>query len=110
MCLYSALVFVGLTAQLVSCAHFNHIVECGPADKVCECVADATVCSFQFYVEYVLTFAKYNSSIRYAEGQGELYYINGTGDFVSYRGTGECMDGNFVKQAESDLYCRECMY
>ena len=108
MCLYSLLVFAGLAAQLVSCAHFNnHNVDCGPADQVCECDADATVCSFQFYVEYVLTFAKYNSSIRYAQGQGELYYINGTGDFVSYRGTGVCMDGNFVKQADSDLYCNE---
>ena len=107
MCLYSVLVFVGLAAQLVSCAHFNHNVECGPPDQVCECDADATVCTFQFYIEYILTFAKYNSSIRYAQGQGQLHYINGTGDIVSYQKATKCMEGNFVKQAESELYCNE---
>ena len=39
---YSILVLVGLTAQLVSCADFNHNVECGPTDTFCECDADAT--------------------------------------------------------------------
>ena len=107
MIIFSLLVFVGLAAQLVSCAHFNHNVECGPTDAVCECDPDATVCSFQFYVEYVFTFAKYNSSIRYAQGQGELFYINNLGNFISYRGYGLCLDGNFVKRTGSDLYCNE---
>ena len=104
---YSLLVLVGLTAQLVSGADFNHNVECGPTDTVCECDADATVCSFQFYVDYVFTFAKYNSSIPYALGQGELHYINSSGHLVSYRDIGECMYGTFVKQTESNLYCNE---
>ena len=81
---YSLLVFVGLAAQLVSGAQYNHKVECGPVDAVCECDPDATVCSFEFYVEYVFTFAKYNTSIRYSQGQGELFYINDTGNFISF--------------------------
>ena len=104
---YSLLVFVGLAAQLVSGAQYNHKVECGPVDAVCECDPDATVCSFEFYVEYVFTFAKYNTSIRYSQGQGELFYINDTGNFISFRGQEKCMDGNFVKQSGSDLYCNE---
>ena len=108
MSVFALLVFAGLAAaQLVSCADFNHKVECGPADVACECDADATVCIFEFYVEYVLTFAKYNNSIRYSQGQGELFYIDDTGNFISYRGLGKCKDGNFVKQTESELYCND---
>ena len=107
MSFYFLLVFAGLAVQLVFCAQFNHNVECGPVDAVCQCDPDATVCTFELYVEYVLTFAKYNSSIRYAQGQGELFYIDDTGNFISYQGQGKCIDGNFVKQSGSDLYCNE---
>ena len=87
------IVLVGFV-HIASCDHFNDNVECGPADTACECDAEATVCTFQFYVEHVFTFAKYNTRIPYAMGQGELYYIDDSGNFVSYRGKGKCMEGN----------------
>ena len=100
------IVLVGFV-HIASCDHFNDNVECGPADTACECDAEATVCTFQFYVEHVFTFAKYNTSIPYAMGQGELYYIDDSRNFVSYRGKGKCMEGNFVKQSGSEMYCNE---
>ena len=75
---YTLLVLVGLTAQLVSCADFKHNVECGPTDTVCECDADATVCSFQFYVEYVFTIERVENA---------------------------CMET--LSKTESNLYCNE---
>jgi hypothetical protein len=101
------LVLAGI-AQLVISAHFNDNVECGPLDTACECDPEATVCSFQFYVEYVYTFARYNSSRPYAQGQGELYYIDGEGNFIQTRMRGICMDGDFVKRTDNDdMYCND---
>ena len=75
----------------------THDVQCGPIDTACECDAGADVCRFQFYVENVYTFTRYNSSRPYAQGQGELFYINEEGELVSYRHEGVCLEGNFVK-------------
>ena len=86
-----------------------HSVECGPADTACVCDSSATVCKFQFYVELVPTFVKFNSSRPYTQGQGERVYISSTGDIVPYNsggrtpGRGVCMQGNFVPYNGS--YC-----
>ena len=100
-----SLVFVGLASS----AHINDNVECGPVDTACECDAEADVCTFQFYVENVYTFAKYNFSVPYSHGQGERYIIGDTGDLESLQGRGRCKAGNFVKQngSSEDLYCNE---
>ena len=93
--------------QLVSCAELNDFVECGPVDTACECDAEATVCSFQFYVEHIFTFSRYNSSVPYAHGQGEIYYIDEEGNFVSYRDQDACIDGDFIKQIGNGSYCNK---
>ena len=59
MGLFSVLLLFGLIPPL--CFALDHEVSCGPTDRVCECDPGANVCIFQFYVEYVFTFAKYNS-------------------------------------------------
>ena len=104
MRMVTLLLLIGLV-QLVSSAHFTDTVECGPVDTACECDAEATVCSFQFYVEYVLTFTKYNTSIPFAQGPGQIHYINNEGNFVPLRGS-KCMEGDFVEQVDGS-YCNE---
>ena len=110
MTMYLLLSLVVGVAQLVSsAADVTEFVDCGPLDTACECAEDATVCNFQFYVEYAFTLTRYNFSLPYLEGQGEHVYIDETGNFIVSQGGGKCMDGNFVKKAgESDgLYCNE---
>ena len=90
---------------LVFSAHFNDFVDCGPVDTACECEPDATVCTFQLYVEHAFTFTKYNTSRPYAQGQGELFHIDENGAFSFTRERGICQDRNFVKR--DGLYCDE---
>jgi FtsP/CotA-like multicopper oxidase with cupredoxin domain len=106
-CILYLFVFAGVAAPLVASDHINDNVECGPLDTACECDPEATVCSFQFYVEYINTFARYNFSRPYATGQGELYYIDDGGSFVQARARGRCMDGDFVKRPDNDMYCND---
>ena len=69
-----------------------------PVDTACECDAEVTVCSFQFYVEYIFT------SVPYAHGQGEIYYIDEEGNFISYyRDQDACID--LIKKTGNGSYC-----
>ena len=83
-----------LTAPTVE-AQAIHEVQCGPIDSACECDAEASVCLFQFYVEEVLTFTRYNLSRPHTEG--ELFYIDEAGNVLSYDQKGICVERDFVK-------------
>ena len=79
----------------VRSAEVTHNVQCGPIDTVCQCRANATVCQFEFYVELVFTFTRYNLSRPSTEG--EIFFINEEGEFVSSQKKGTCIDGDIVK-------------
>ena len=77
-------------------AQGTHNVECGPVDTACECDASAAVCVFQLYIERIFTFTKYNSTILYPNGQGEIFYIDEEGDIVSLRKMERCLEGDLI--------------
>ena len=89
MIFFQLIVFVAFAQQLVSCAHSNDFVDCGPVDTACECDAEATVCTFQFYVEYVFTFAQVQQQHPLCQGSRR------TGNFVQ------------TSLGGSDVYCNE---
>ena len=92
--------------RAVSPTEETHEVECGPVDTACECDAGASICKFQFYVEDVFTFTRYNTSIPHAQGQGQQGYIDEEGNFVSNR-IRKCAEGKIMKRSSDsgDIYC-----
>ena len=52
-------------AVIAFSADLNDFVECGHVDSSCKCDAEATVCIFQLYVEYVFTFTMYYFTLRH---------------------------------------------
>lgn len=94
-CAFMVLLLVCSSAPRMVRSQATHNVQCGPIDTACECDAGATVCIFQFYVENVFTFTRYNSSRPYSEG--ELVYIDESGNVVSHHQKGICLETDFVK-------------